>query len=149
MARPMAVQPFIGTWKLVSCEARRADGTMVYPYGRNPSGLLVYDAAGNVSVNLMDPSRPALAVADKARATPAEAQAVLHTYEAYFGTYHVDETRHTVTHHVEGSLLPNWAGSDQVRYYQFLPDGCLVLSTPTLAYGGTSLVGVLIWSRAA
>jgi hypothetical protein len=28
-----------------------------------------------------------------------------------------------VTHHVEGAMSPNMVGSDQVRYFEFSPDG--------------------------
>jgi hypothetical protein len=58
----------------------------------------------------------------------------------------VDEAGQVVVHHVTGSLLPNWTGSDQVRFYQFEGDR-LTLSTAEIPYGGTQLVGVLVWER--
>src|SRR5262245_17921970 len=115
---------FVGTWKLISVEFRRSDGQVVYFYGKHPRGTLMYDAAGNVSVNIMRSDRPAFSVADKAKCTPQEAKSAIETYEAYFGTYEVDEARRAVIHHVEGSLLPNWTGSDQTRFYEFSND-CL------------------------
>ena len=36
-------------------------------------------------------------------------------YVAYFGAYTVDERKHLVTHHVEGSLVPEFTGTDQPR----------------------------------
>jgi len=96
----------------------------------------------------MRSGRTAFAVADKARSTSAEAKSALDTYEAYFGTYEVDEARGTVTHHVEGSLLPNWTGSDQLRCYE-LSDDFLILSTAEIPYSGTTLVGRLTWKRVA
>jgi hypothetical protein len=137
---------FIGTWKLVSAEARLADGTVIYPYGRSPLGRLSYDGVGTMSAQLNHGERPAFAVADKARGTPQEVQAAIETYESYYGTYEVDEVGQVVVHHVTGSLLPNWTGSDQVRFYQFEGDR-LMLSTAEIPYGGTELIGVLVWER--
>jgi hypothetical protein len=137
---------FIGTWKLLSAEARLADGTVIYPFGRCPLGRLSYDAAGHMSAQLNHAERPLFAIADKAKGTPQEVQAAIETYESYYGTYTVDEAGQVVVHHVTGSLLPNWTGSDQVRFYQFEGDR-LTLSTAEIPYGGTQLVGVLVWER--
>jgi hypothetical protein len=137
---------FIGTWRLVSAEARLADGTVIYPYGRSPLGRLSYDAAGYMSAQLTHSERSAFAIADKARGTPQEVQSAIETYESYYGTYAVDETEQVVVHHVTGSLLPNWTGADQVRFYEFEGDR-LTLRTAEIPYGGTQLVGVLVWKR--
>jgi hypothetical protein len=40
-------------------------------------------------------------------------------YVAYFGTFVVDESAHTVIHHVEASLTPAWVGTDLKRTYRF------------------------------
>ncbi len=64
----------------------------------------------------------------------------------YFGRYEIDEQLATVTHIVEGSLFPNWVGSQQVRYYQFEEDR-LTLRTPPLQMNNSVLVGVLIWQK--
>jgi hypothetical protein len=138
----------VGTWALVSAEARRSDGTMVRLYGEHPQGLIMYDAMGNMSVNLMRSDRSPFSVPDKAKSTLEEAKAAIETYEAYFGTYEVDEGRGVVIHRVEGSLLPNWTGSDQLRFYELLDDS-LILSTAEIPYSGTTVVGKLTWKRAA
>ena len=39
----------LGTWRLVSYEARDPEGRVQYPLGENVSGLLVYDGSGNMS----------------------------------------------------------------------------------------------------
>jgi lipocalin-like protein len=39
-------------------------------------------------------------------------------YDAYFGTYTVDAKKHAVTHHVEGSLAPDYTDTDQPRPLQ-------------------------------
>jgi len=43
----------LGTWRLVSYEARDSEGRVQYPLGENVSGLLVYDGGGNMSAHVM------------------------------------------------------------------------------------------------
>lgn len=139
---------FIGSWKLVSAEARLADGQVFPVYGENPAGLIIYDRAGNVSVNLMRSDRRPFAKQDKSLGTPEENQAALASYEAYFGDFEVNEAEGSVVHHVRGSLFPNWTGSDQLRFYEFSEDK-LILSTAEIPYSGTTVVGRLVWQRVA
>ena len=47
-----------------------------------------------------------------------DARQVVETYDAYFGTYEVDEANAIVTHHVEGELRPNYVGAAYVRRYE-------------------------------
>ncbi len=44
---------FVGTWKLISCNATRRNGQVLAIYGEEPVGRLFYDEAGNMSVHLM------------------------------------------------------------------------------------------------
>ncbi len=41
---------------------------------------------------------------------------------AYFGTYTVDTQKHAVTHHVEGSLAPEFTDTDQPRPFKLEGD---------------------------
>lgn len=45
---------------------------------------------------------------------------------AYFGTYTVDVANGTVTHHVEGSLRPDYTGTDQVRPFRIVGDRLII-----------------------
>lgn len=79
-------QALVGTWRLVSVEERQPDGETIYWMGRRPLGLLIYDWAGNVSVQIMrDPSLATV---------PANRQ---DGYYAYFGRYDVREREATGT----------------------------------------------------
>lgn len=40
-------------------------------------------------------------------------------YDAYFGTFTVDEEKHTATHHVEGGVAPQLVGKDLLRSFSF------------------------------
>ncbi len=144
----MGKDQFVGTWKLVSFEARRSDGQIVYPFGRGAMGVISYDTRGNMSVQLMRSDRPAFAVSDFQKGTPEEIKAAFEGFIAYFGTYDVNEEEATVTHHVRGSLFPNWVGSDQIRFFEFSGNR-LTLRTPSIQLGGVVATSQLIWERMA
>jgi hypothetical protein len=58
--------------------------------------------------------------------TADEAKLAITGYIAYFGTYTVDESAHTVTHHRTGNLTPG-SPVDVVRRYEFVSDDRLIL----------------------
>src|SRR5438045_9641154 len=72
IAQSQSGPSLLGTWRLVSYEARDSDGAIQYPLGKNVSGLLVYDGGGNMSAHVMRNDRPFFAAKDPARATDAE-----------------------------------------------------------------------------
>jgi lipocalin-like protein len=146
MAQAQSAPSLVGTWRLVSYEGRDSTGKVQYPLGEHVSGLLVYDAAGNMSAHVMRTDRPLFAAKDPGRGTDTEVRAAFEGYISYFGTYSVDRQEQTVTHQVVGASYPNWIGNDQLRFYKF--DGPrLLLSTPPLVLGGQSFEYVLIWER--
>ncbi len=138
----------VGTWKLVAIEERNAQGESVTPldYGPEPVGLLVYDATGHMSAQAMRRGRPPLP-SDDVHLAPAErAKAAFVGYNAYFGTYKVDQRAGVVIHHVEGSLIPNWEGTDQRRRFTISGDK-LVLEPPAFQAGGQQRTRRLTWQR--
>jgi Lipocalin-like domain len=148
MAQSQRTQSFVGTWRLLSFEARDMKGKGEYPLGEHVSGQLIYDAAGNMSAHVMRNDRPLFAADDPARGTDPEVRAAFDCHASYFGTYTIDQAAQTVTHHVQGAWYPNWIGKDQVRHFKF--DGSrLVLSSPSLVSDGESLEYVLTWERIA
>lgn len=99
---------FIGVWHLVSCARKHKDGKVVFPYGEKPVGRITYDSAGRMSAQLMRPGRTSPLTGDPANG-----------FMAYYGTFDVDEARHTVIHHVQAALIPAWVGTDLERTYRF------------------------------
>src|SRR5215813_198884 len=109
----------LGTWRLVSYEARDSTGQLQYPLGKHVTGQLIYDADGNMSAHLMRNDRPAFASKDFAQGTDTEVRTAFEGYLGYFGTYTIDATKGIVTHYVGGASYPNAVDSEQIRYYKF------------------------------
>lgn len=142
----MAREQLIGTWSLVACEARSADGEIAYPYGKRPHGQLIYDATGHMSGQLSRVDRPTLASSARLESSPDETKRAFDSFDAYFRTFELIEAEGVVMHHVNGSLFPNWTGTDQTRFFAFA-DEQLLLSTPPIADRGTTFTVQLDWER--
>lgn len=106
----------IGAWHLEHVDSPEPDGKPSdIP---QPKGMLVYTRDGHMSVQLMYPKS----------ANSQSNQYVLDGYEASFGSYDVDEARHSLTHHVQGSNTRDLlVGKDLPRVYQFTTDGKLII----------------------
>jgi hypothetical protein len=109
-----------GAWRLVSVETMRPSGEVVYPfYGKHPEGLLVYEPGGWMSVQMVSDPQPTVPATDSRQAflaAPAsEKVAAIDGYYAYYGTWSVDPSGGTVTHHIRQSLYPGERGEEVVR----------------------------------
>ena len=113
---------FVGTWELVSIESRGSDGEWAPNQGRlapNPIGMIIYDAAGHMAVQIMNPDRPTFSSDDLSERTVEEFRGIIAGYVAYFGTYDIDERGGFVVHHRQGHLRPNQVGVDAKRFFEF------------------------------
>jgi hypothetical protein len=136
----------VGTWRLVSYEARASSGEIRYPLGQHLIGQLFYDQQGNMSAHVMRVDRATFISDDSGSGTDAEVRAAFEGHTSYFGTYTIDSSARTVTHHVHGSSYPNWISHDQIRYYR-IHGSYLMLSTPPILFRGESLEYILTWER--
>src|SRR5665213_1325985 len=109
----------IGTWQLLSREDRTAAGERrIDPgLGGDPVALLVYDAAGNFAAQFMKRDRSSDAVAVTGRAGVNNSSAV-NGYDAYFGSYTVDEASGSVTQVLHGALSRGDVGKVVTREMQ-------------------------------
>ena len=135
----------IGTWKLVSWVYKNEKGEEVHYFGKNSTGLLMYDDNGYMNAQLMKEKRPAFASDSINGGTPEETYGAFHTYLAYFGKYY-EQNPGEMVHIVEGSLFPNWVGHREVRYGRIEGDQ-LILSTPPIYAQGTEIVFYITWKR--
>lgn len=118
LAGPQAARVrLIGAWHLVSMDEPGPDGTLRHVTSRK--GMLVYTRDGHMSVQILYPASEARVSNDY----------VLNGYEASFGSYDVDESAHTVTHHVEASITHGLAGKDLTRVYRFSNGRLIIQST--------------------
>jgi hypothetical protein len=99
-----------------------------------------------MSVHVVDPRRRTFVSGDRLVHTPEELQEAFDGYFGYFGTYTVDETAHTVTHHIAGASFPNFVGTDQRRYFVLSGDR-LELTTPPMLRGGKEVTIHVVWER--
>lgn len=135
----------VGTWALVATEWKRADGRHANPFGSGAVGVLMYDAAGNMSAQVMRAGRPAVPDDQPSGIDTAMAAAVP-GYIGYFGAYHVDEAAGIVTHQVAGAAFPAWAGRDVPRRYRIDGD-TLVLMDSVVAADGVAVEASTTWRR--
>jgi hypothetical protein len=82
-------------------------------------GMLLYTGDGHMSVQLMYPQSESHLTNDY----------VKNGYEASFGSYDVDEAKHTVTHHVQGSITEGLVGKDLTRAFQISGKRLIIKST--------------------
>jgi Lipocalin-like domain len=137
----------VGTWHLVSWESRDSNGQVAYPMGRDATGQVIFDSAGNVSIQLMRRGRPVFASEDRAGGTPEQTRAAFLGYLAYYGRYVLDASTGELRIHVEGASFPNWVDTEQIRHITI--DGSRFTGTsPPVLVAGRMVTGILVWERA-
>jgi hypothetical protein len=137
----------VGTWRLISRVVTLEDGTAVQEpgLGKTPSGYLIYDSSGHMAAQLMRPDRPMAIDCGAPDPAPRENSQSVNGYDAYFGTYTIDETSHTVTHHLEGALAASDVGKNLLREFQISGDKLTIIvrtSSPK-----EKQIRTLIWGR--
>jgi hypothetical protein len=93
-----------------------------HPMGRNAVGVLDYSEDGKVSVHIMGEG-----------------------YFAYYGDYVVDESRSTVTHHLEMASEPTYIGASNLRHASL--DGPRLLLTGSTQFDGATREIRVLWER--
>jgi Lipocalin-like domain len=108
----------IGAWHLTHIVSPGLDGKPITV--PQPTGMLIYTRDGHISVQLMYPTSPSVLSNEYVR----------DGYEASFGSYEVDESTHTLTHHVLGSNTRDLlVGKDLPRSYHLTQDGRLIIQS--------------------
>lgn len=148
-AKPVRDQ-LIGAWSLVSVETIRSNGEIIYPfYGKHPEGLIMYDRSGWMSVQISSDPLPTVPSSDSwegfLAAPPSEKVAAVDGYYAYCGTWTLDSSKSTVTHHITQSLRPGELGDEAVRHYAL--DGDRLALTAKSHEMGEDHERKLVWQR--
>lgn len=142
----MDSKSFVGAWRLVTFEFRKESGQVMYPYGAEARGSIIYTESGRYSAQLMRRDRPRLKSGDQLKATAEEMEANYKGCISYFGTYELNLDEGIIIHRVEASLLPNMEGTEQIRYFEFSGNH-LQLKTPPIKLDGEKAIGVLQWEK--
>jgi hypothetical protein len=145
----------VGTWRLLSRVDRTAAGErrIDSALGEDPIAILYYDRSGHFAAQFMKRDRTAdvpvtrqeaAAGGNKAAPNNSRAQG---GYDAYFGTYTVDDIRGTVTQRLIGALSVENVG--QVLTRAMIVEGDeLTIALETAAADGEPVTRTLVWRRA-
>jgi hypothetical protein len=145
--RAPALSPIVGTWRVVSVQSVRPDGTVSTGWlGKHPTGSIVYLASGYIAVQIMRDPRPEIPGDGDAAATTQAKAAAMDGYYAYYGTYKVDAQSRTITHNVEASLRPDEVGKHYRRYYELDGDRLTLTTLPPDQTRGAAF-NRLVWER--
>lgn len=107
---PRSEMPLAGAWRGFDFAVFDSTGAATYPFGRPVHASAVFDPGGTVSIHLMGTT------ADGSGIPRPDAS----RYLAYFGTWRV--VGDTLRMRVEGSNMPSYLGSTQVRHFAIRND---------------------------
>jgi hypothetical protein len=141
----MPTNVIAGTYSLISVDNQLADGSRVHLYGDHPHGILIMDAKGNYSLQIVSENRQKFASGDKSKGTDEENKLAIQGCNAHFGTYNIDTLKHTITFYINHASFPNWEGTKQVRPFEF--DGKVFKYTVPAPTTGGSVTGEVVWKH--
>jgi hypothetical protein len=147
-ASKMLSRELIGTWELVSREDRNDAGEKRDEplLGSDPIAILIYDGSGHFSAQFMKRDRSRSEPESRmAAAAPNNSRAV-GGYDAYFGTYTVDNRQGTVTQCLVGALSHENVGQVLTRAMIIAGDELTIL-VHTMSAAGESITRTLRWLR--
>src|SRR3954462_12901323 len=84
-------EQIVGAWNLVSVTSEMDDGKKGEPFGPSPKGVIIFSSDGHFSLFQSRAEIPKIAANDRAKATAEEAQSIVASSIAYYGTYAIDE----------------------------------------------------------
>ena len=131
----------VGTWKFTVNETTRQDGSKFDTYGKDPTGIVMFDAGGNFALFIAKPDPMKFASNNRLNGTPEEYKAAVYNAIAYYGTYKVDESAKTITWSIEASTFLNWYGVTQQRHFSI--NGDELRFTNQVGSSGGSVLAVL------
>ena len=135
-----------GTWQLLSrvdvtaAGQRRPEPSL----GEDPHALLIYDRSGNFAAQFMRRDRT-VDVPDGPTGARNNSRGQ-GGYDAYFGTYAIDDEKSAVTQRLTGALSREHVGVVLTRTMNVEGDQ-LVITLDTNAADGTPVTRTLTWRR--
>jgi hypothetical protein len=146
MSAPLS-KTLVGSWELLSREDMTAAGERrIDPaLGADPIALLIYDGAGHFAAQFMKRDRSNAAESPRPAAAGPNNSRTIGGYDAYFGSYSVNDADGTVTQVLLGALSPESVGMTLTRAMTVAGDELLIrLDT---AVDGSPVTRTLRWRR--
>jgi hypothetical protein len=103
----------VGTWRYVSVTDRHKDGTRIQSFGRNPSGIAIFQPNGLYAIVVSRRDLPKFASNSRLHGTPSENTVAERGSLGHFGAYTVNEADRTFTTRAIGATFPNIIGVDR------------------------------------
>jgi hypothetical protein len=142
-----AKEQIVGAWTLVSVTSEMDDGKQAEPFGASPKGVIIFASDGQFSLFQSRAELPKIAANDRAKATPEEAQSIVASSIAYYGTYAIDENTKVMSVNLAASTYANVAAiPNQKRTITLLTPDELKFDNPRTPNGMTLRT---TWRRAA
>ena len=141
-------EDFTGVWWLLSREDRAGDGSIrIDPtLGPDAKGILTY-ANGRFAAQFMKRDR-SNAVDTAIESAGRNNTGAVGGYDAYFGTYSVDEKTGDVLHRLEGAMTAENVGIEVSRSLT-VSGNTLVIQLETTTLEGEPVTRTLTWERVA
>jgi hypothetical protein len=133
----------VGTWVLVEAADIRTDGSKVNPWGDDPKGTYMFDAAGHFAQMLIRSDLPK--IANRAQGSPDQNKAVVAGSVAMYGTYSVNEADKILIVHFDGSTFAAFNGTDAKRTILSITSDEVRFSNPSTSTGTRA---DSVWRRA-
>lgn len=141
-----AKEAIVGAWDLVSVTSEMDDGKKGEPFGPSPKGVIIFSGDGHFSLFQSRAEIPKIAANDRAKATPEEAQSIVASSIAYYGTYSIDEQSKIMVVNLAASTYANVAAiPEQKRSITLLTADELKFDNPKTPNGMTLRTA---WKRA-
>jgi hypothetical protein len=142
-----AKEQIVGAWTLVSVTSEMDDGKKGEPFGPSPKGMIVFSSDGHFSLYQSRAEIVKIAANDRAKATPEEAQSIVASSIAYYGTYAIDENTKVMVVNIAASTYANVAAiPNQKRTITLLTADELKFDNPRTPNGMTLRT---TWKRTA
>jgi hypothetical protein len=142
-----AKDQIVGAWTLVSVTSEMDDGKTGEPFGPSPTGIIIFSNDGHFSLFQSRAEIPKIAANDRAKATPEEAQSIVASSIAYYGTYSIGEDTKQMVVNLAASTYANVAAiPNQKRTITLLTADELKFDNPRTPNGMTLRTA---WKKAA
>jgi hypothetical protein len=143
----LAKEQIVGAWTLMAVTSELEDGQKGEPFGPSPKGVIIFSSDGHFSLFQSRAEIPKIAANDRSKATPEEAQSIVASSIAYFGTYSIVENTKVMVVNLSASTYANVAAiPNQKRTITLLTADELKFDNPRTPNGMTLRTA---WKRAS